>query len=148
MNLSDLLSGFVAPERVRRWGFLAVERFAGAHGYEFARRDGNLYGALMLVPAVAAPVPKLRVTLPVVGMSTAEAVEQYGAPVFLVCDTYAHHTVRSGIDLNLQAYAAVAALIEGQPLEVALAHVPNTDSHPGAAAVRRALTALPLYAPA
>jgi hypothetical protein len=38
MGLCDLLTGYVAPERVRRWGFLAVERFVASHGYEFKRR--------------------------------------------------------------------------------------------------------------
>lgn len=60
MNLSDLLEGFVAPERVRRWNFSAVERFVQAHGYSFKRRDNNVYGALMLERTVAAPSPKMR----------------------------------------------------------------------------------------
>lgn len=61
MNLSDLLTGYAAPERVRRWGFLSVERFAASHGYEFKRRDGNIYGALRLVPVSTAPAPALRI---------------------------------------------------------------------------------------
>jgi hypothetical protein len=60
MGLSNVLTGYVAPERVRRWGFLSVERFATSHGYAFARRDGNIYGALRLVPAVAASAPLMR----------------------------------------------------------------------------------------
>jgi hypothetical protein len=63
MGLSDLLEGYIAPERVRRWGVLAVERFASTHGYQFVRRDGNLYSALMLVPVVAAPVPQLQLRI-------------------------------------------------------------------------------------
>jgi hypothetical protein len=61
MGLADALDGYIAPKRVRRWGFLSVERFAASHGYAFERRGGNLYGALRLVPAVAAPAPKMRV---------------------------------------------------------------------------------------
>jgi hypothetical protein len=61
MGLSDLLEGYVAPERVRRWGFLSLERFAAEHGYSFERRDGNVYGALRLAPTVAAPAPRMRV---------------------------------------------------------------------------------------
>lgn len=60
MGIADILEGFVAPERVRRWGFLAVERFVAAHGYEFRRRDNNIYGALRLVPATTTPAPALR----------------------------------------------------------------------------------------
>jgi len=61
MGLSDLLTGFVAPERVRRWGFLSVERFVESHGYSFERREGNIHGALRLVRTVAAPVPAMRI---------------------------------------------------------------------------------------
>ncbi len=61
MGLSDLLETFVAPERVRRWGFLSVERFAASYGYTFKREHGNLYGKLMLVPISTAPAPALRV---------------------------------------------------------------------------------------
>lgn len=62
MGLGDVLDGFVAPERVRRWGFLDVERFAAKYGYEFRREHGNLYGQLHLVPipaTVQAPVMRL-----------------------------------------------------------------------------------------
>lgn len=61
MGLSDLLDGYVAPERVRRWGFLSVERFAASHGYAFAREHGNIYGKLMLAPISTAPAPALRI---------------------------------------------------------------------------------------
>lgn len=62
MGLRDLLEGFIAPERVRRWGFLDIERFAAKHGYEFCREHGNIYGRLHLVPTVATtPAPVMRV---------------------------------------------------------------------------------------
>jgi hypothetical protein len=60
MGLSDLLEGYIAPERVRRWGFLAVERFAASHGYAFAREHGNIYGKLHLTPAPTTPAPLMR----------------------------------------------------------------------------------------
>lgn len=61
MGLRDLLEGFIAPERVRRWGFLDVERFAAKYGYGFNREYGNIYGRLHLVPTAAtAPAPVLR----------------------------------------------------------------------------------------
>lgn len=63
LGIADALQGYIAPERVRRWGCLEVEAFAQEHGYCFARENGNLYGKLMLVPveATAAPAPVLRV---------------------------------------------------------------------------------------
>lgn len=61
MGLGDLLEGFIDPTRVRRWGFLSVERFAATHGYVFERRDNNVYGALWLVPASATLAPKMRI---------------------------------------------------------------------------------------
>ncbi len=61
MGLRDVLDGYIAPERVRRWGFLDVERFAAKYGYEFRREHGNIYGRLHLVPtAMTAPAPVLR----------------------------------------------------------------------------------------
>lgn len=59
IGLSDLLDGYVARERVGV-RFLALERFAQQHGYEFRREHGNLYGRLQLVPAAAAPAPVMR----------------------------------------------------------------------------------------
>ena len=62
MGLGDVLDGYIAPERVRRWGFLDVERFAAKYGYEFKREHGNLYGRLHLVltaATVQAPVMRL-----------------------------------------------------------------------------------------
>ena len=61
MGLRDVLEGYIAPERVRRGGFLAVESFAAKHGYGFNREHGNIYGRLHLVPTAAAtPAPVLR----------------------------------------------------------------------------------------
>ncbi len=61
MGLTDLLTGFIAPERVRRWGFLEVERFTLEHGYQFVREHGNVYGRLKLEPVVPVSVPAFRV---------------------------------------------------------------------------------------
>lgn len=61
MRLSDLLNGYVAPERVRRWNFLDVQRFAAEYSYEFAYEGGGVYGRLMLVPVTLHPVPPLRI---------------------------------------------------------------------------------------
>lgn len=61
MGLADALEGFIAPERVRRWGFLEVERFVREHGYKFVREHGNIYGKLQLVPLEpVGVVPALR----------------------------------------------------------------------------------------
>lgn len=61
MGLTDLLTGFIAPERVRRWGFVAVERFALEHGYQFVREGNNVYGRLMLVPVFPQAAPAFRI---------------------------------------------------------------------------------------
>jgi hypothetical protein len=74
-------------------------------------------------------------------VSSYEALEAYGESVFLLCDTYATETLRSGVDLDLMAQDAVFELMEGAPLEEALACV-NNDSHRGAPALRQALVDL------
>lgn len=56
MGLADVLDGYVAPERVRRWGFLKLEQYALEHAYHFDREFGNIYGKLMLVPIPPAPL--------------------------------------------------------------------------------------------
>lgn len=72
-------------------------------------------------------------------------VEDYGASVFDICDRYEHDTLRYRIDIDLQAYDAVTALMEGKPLSTALAFIEK--SHPAAHEVRQALADLPRYEP-
>lgn len=61
LGITDALEGFIAPERVRRWGYLEVERFVREYGYQFVREHGNIYGRLMLVPVAPRVVPAFRV---------------------------------------------------------------------------------------
>jgi hypothetical protein len=70
-------------------------------------------------------------------ISSYDALEAFGESVFLLCDTYATETLRSGVDLDLMAQDAVFELMEGAPLEEALACV--GDGHRGAPSIRQAL---------
>lgn len=59
INLSDLLTDFVARERIGvRYG--EISRAAARFGLEFKHRDGNIYGALKLEPVSTDPAPVLR----------------------------------------------------------------------------------------
>ncbi len=54
LGLEDLLTGFIARERVGI-RFLKLERVAAEYGYQFDREHGNLYGKLGLIPTPPAP---------------------------------------------------------------------------------------------
>ena len=59
INLGDLLDGYVARERVGV-RYTEIARVAEQFDLEFKHRDGNVYGALMLVPVSTTPAPALR----------------------------------------------------------------------------------------
>lgn len=77
----------------------------------------------------------------------------YGSPVFALCDTYAHETERTGVNLDKQCGEAVIALVQGESLEAALACIRDVDvwgeprEHRAVPAVRAALAALPPFGP-
>jgi hypothetical protein len=76
-------------------------------------------------------------------ISFPDAVEDFGAPIFLLCDVHATETLRSGIDLDMQAFDAVISRMRGEPLEVAQGMI--DERHRAAPIVRRALAELPAY---
>ncbi len=71
MGLSDLLDGFIDRTRVGIQ-FVKLEAFAQRYGYRFERRDGNVYGALHLIPTP--PATSDRVTIRLITRSDHAAV--------------------------------------------------------------------------
>ena len=59
IGLEDLLTGYIARERVGV-RYQEISRAAEQFGLEFKHRDGNVYGALMLVPISTTPAPVMR----------------------------------------------------------------------------------------
>ncbi len=59
IGLSDLLTGYVARERVGV-RYTEISRAAARFGYGFRHENGNVYGALKLEPVDLTPAPVLR----------------------------------------------------------------------------------------
>ena len=61
INASDALTDYIDPKRLtRRVSFIDLELFLAKHGYKIERRDGNVYGFMMIVPAAPVAAPTLR----------------------------------------------------------------------------------------
>ena len=59
INLEDLLTGYVARERVGV-RYQEIARVAEQFDLEFKHEHGNVYGRLQLVPVSTTPAPALR----------------------------------------------------------------------------------------
>lgn len=90
-------------------------------------------------------LPEVKSTMTQQFLLSAEMAEVYAAPVFELCDLYAHESARCGVDLDRQASDAVFAIGRGEPLSVVLGFIKDEDRfgekemHPAADKVRAAL---------